>query len=66
MIETLQEKRDRAERRREYLAAGSIALREHMRTGVAFAVEDVERYIVGIAQGKKTSRPRPAKPSKKS
>lgn len=66
MVEALQEKADRAERRREYLAAGTTALREYERTGIAYAMEDVERYILGLAAGKKPSRPKPAKPPRRS
>jgi predicted transcriptional regulator len=66
MVEALQEKADRAERRRDYLAAGTAALREYERTGIAYAMEDVERYILGIAAGKKPPRPKPVKASKKS
>ena len=61
MLEALKEKADRADRRREYLAAGEAALDEYARTGVAYAMEDVEQYILGMAAGKKPRRPRPAK-----
>ena len=67
MLEALKEKADRADRRREYLAAGATALREYERSGIAYAMEDVERYILGIAAGRKPTRPKPAKaPRKKS
>jgi predicted transcriptional regulator len=65
MVEALQEKADRAERRRDYLAAGTKALHEYERTGIAYAMEDVERYILGIVAGKRLSRPKPVKVSKK-
>lgn len=65
MVEALQEMAARAERRREYLAAGTAALREHESTGIAYAMEDVERYILGVAAGRKPSRPKPAKVLKK-
>ena len=61
MLEALREKADRAERRREYLEAGEAALREYERTGIAYAMEDVEKYILGIAAGSKPRRPKPAK-----
>jgi hypothetical protein len=57
------EKADRADRRREYLLAGAAALDEHKRTGIAYAMEDVEQYILGIAAGKKPQRPNPVKAS---
>ena len=65
MVEALKEKADRADRRREYLEAGDAALEEYRRTGVAYALEDVEKYILGLAVGKKPSRPRPARGSRK-
>ena len=61
MLDALREKADRAERRAEYLAAGASALDEYERTGVAYAMEDVEKYILGIAAGKKPRRPKPLK-----
>jgi predicted transcriptional regulator len=65
MVEALREKADRADRRREYLAAGADAMREYERTGIAYAMEDVERYILGIAAGKKVRRPKPVTARKK-
>lgn len=65
MLEALKEKADRADRRREYLAAGASALREYERTGIAYAMEDVERYILGIAAGTKPRRPKPVKAPRK-
>src|SRR5687767_289528 len=65
MLEALKEKADRADRRREYLAAGAAALDEYGRTGIAYAMEDVEQYILGIAAGKKPPRPKPAKTARK-
>lgn len=65
MLEALKEKADRADRRREYLAAGTAALDEYERTGVAYAMEDVEQYMLGIAAGKKPRRPRPTKAAPK-
>jgi predicted transcriptional regulator len=65
MLEALREKADRAERRRAYLAAGAQALKEYESTGIAYAMEDVEQYILGIAAGKKVRRPKPIKASSK-
>jgi predicted transcriptional regulator len=64
MLEALKEKADRADRRREYLAAGAASLKEYERTGIAYAMEDVERYILGVAAGKKPPRPKPIKASR--
>jgi predicted transcriptional regulator len=66
MVETLERQAERAERRREYLAAGDASLREYQRTGIAYAMEDVEQYILGKVEGKKASRPKPVKPAKRS
>ena len=65
MLEALREKADRTDRRREYLDAGEKALEQYERTGIAYAMEDVERYILGVAAGKKPRRPRPAKDLRK-
>ena len=65
MIEALEEQASRAERRRDYLAAGDAALADHERTGIAYAMEDVERYIVALAEGRQAAKPRPSKRSKK-
>lgn len=65
MLEALREKADRADRRREYLSAGAAALREYERTGIAYAMEDVERYILGVAGGRKPRRPKPVKAAHK-
>ena len=66
MLEALREKADRTDRRREYLEAGAAALQEYERTGIAYAMEDVEKYILGIAAGKKPRRPKPSKARTKS
>jgi predicted transcriptional regulator len=65
MLEALREKADRADRRREYLAAGAASMREYERTGIAYAMEDVEKYILGIAAGKTPRRPKPVKAARK-
>lgn len=65
MLEALKEKADRADRRQEYLSAGAAALEEYERTGIAYAMEDVERYILGIAAGREPRRPKPGKASRK-
>jgi hypothetical protein len=56
---------NRLDRRREYLAAGASAMHEYERTGLAYAMKDVERYVLGITAGKKLRRPRPAKAARK-
>ena len=65
MVEALKEKADRTDRRQEYLAADEATIRKYERTGIAYAMEDVEQYILGIAAGKKVRRPRPVKAARK-
>ena len=65
MVEALKEKADRMDRRQEYLAADEATFREYERTGIAYAMEDVEQYILGITAGRKVRRPRPIKASRK-
>jgi len=65
MLEALREKADRADRRGEYLAAGATAMQEYERTGIAYAMEDVERYILGVAAGRKLRRPKPTRSASK-
>ena len=61
LIESLEKQAERAERRRDYLAAGDAALADFRKTGIAYAMEDVERYIVALSSGKKAPRPKAAK-----
>jgi predicted transcriptional regulator len=61
MVEALQQVAERAERRREYLEEGERRWRDYQRNGIAYAMEDVEPYILGIAAGKKPPRPKPLK-----
>ena len=50
---------ERWKSRLEYLEAGAAALREFDRTGLAYSMEDVERYILAVAAGKRPTRPKP-------
>jgi predicted transcriptional regulator len=61
MVDALEQQAERAERRREFLAAGRASAEEFDRTGIGYAFEDVERYIVALAAGKKVPRPKPRK-----
>ena len=65
MLEALERQAERAERQRAYLAAGDAALREYQKTGIAYAMEDVERYIVALAEGRNAAKPKPSKRAKK-
>jgi predicted transcriptional regulator len=66
MVEALEKQAERAERRREYMAAGDAALHAYAGSGIAYAMEDVEKYIVSLARGEKVPRPKPVKRSRKS
>lgn len=65
MIEALERQAERAERQRAYLAAGDAAWSEYQRTGIAYAMEDVERYIVALAEGRDAVKPKPVRRAKK-
>lgn len=65
MLEALEREAERAERQRAYLAAGDAALGEYEKTGIAYAMEDVERYIVAVAEGRHAAKPKPVKRAKK-
>lgn len=67
MVEALAEKAHRVQRERLLDAEDDAALEEFERTGIAYAFEDVREYIIGIAAGRKPTRPKPIKiPRKKS
>lgn len=61
MVEAIAERVARDEKRREFLEAGRKSLAEHERTGIAYAHDDVWRYLKARVQGKKASKPRPIK-----
>ena len=65
MIEALEQQAQRAERQRAYLAAGDAALRDYEKTGIAYAMEDVERYVVALAEGRAGAKPKALKRAKK-
>jgi predicted transcriptional regulator len=65
MVEALAEKAQRVRRRQEYLEEGAAALEEFERTGIAYAMEDVHEYFIGIAAGRKPPRPKPIKVPRK-
>jgi len=65
MLEALEREARRAETRREYLAAGDAALRDYEKSGIAYAMEDVERYVLDLAEGRKAPRPKPVKRGRK-
>jgi hypothetical protein len=48
--------------RQKYLADGANALKDYERTGIAYSMRDVERYILALAAGEKPKRPTPTRP----
>jgi len=65
MVEALAEKVRRVQRARREEAEDTATLEEFERTGIAYAMEDVHQYILGIAAGKKPQRPKPIKVPRK-
>lgn len=61
MVEAIAEKVDRDEKRRGFLEAGRESLEEFQQSGVAYAHDDVWRYIRARLQGKRAAKPRPIK-----
>jgi predicted transcriptional regulator len=61
MVEAITEKVARDERRRDFLESARESAREFKRTGVAYALADVERYILAKAAGKRAAMPKPIK-----
>lgn len=59
MVQAIAEKVERDERRQAFLEAGKRAQEHFKRTGIAYRFEDVERYIMDKAAGKKPRKPRP-------
>src|SRR5690348_125839 len=65
LVEALAEKARRVQRERQELAEDQAALGEFERTGIAYAMEDVHKYFLGIAAGKKPPQPKPIKVPRK-
>jgi predicted transcriptional regulator len=61
MVEAIAEKVQRDEKRQSFWDDGLKALEEFKRTGVAYSFEDVRKYMLALAQGKKVRRPKPIK-----
>lgn len=64
MVQAISEKVARDEKRQSFWQDGLKSLEEFKRTGIAYSLEDVEKYIIAKAQGKKIRRPKPIKVSK--
>jgi predicted transcriptional regulator len=65
MVEALAEKARRVQTQRLLDAEDDAALEEFERTGIAYAMEDVHEYFIGIAAGRKPPRPKPIKVPRK-
>jgi predicted transcriptional regulator len=64
MVQAISEKVARDEKRQAFWEEGQKSLEEFKRTGIAYRFEDVEKYILAKAQGKKVRRPKPMRISK--
>ena len=61
MVEAIAEKVGRDEKRQEFIDSARESVAHFKRTGIAYALEDVEPYILKRAAGKKAARPKPIK-----
>ena len=61
MVDAIAEKVARDERRQEFLASARESSLHFKRTGAAYAIEDVERYILARARGDKPPKPKSLK-----
>jgi predicted transcriptional regulator len=59
MLDAIRLQTERAERRREFIAAAQASREEFARTGVGYAMEDVHGYVKARAAGKKATKPKP-------
>ena len=58
MVEAIEQQTALAEKRREFVAAALAARRNFMRTGKAYALEDVRKYLAARIAGKPARKPR--------
>lgn len=61
MIEALEERVAQCEAYADFVSDALAAEQETMRTGEAYAMEDVHRYLLDKLQGKPAKRPKPTK-----
>jgi predicted transcriptional regulator len=61
MIEALEERVAQSEAYAAFVAEALEAEQEMLRTGEAYAMEDVHRYLLDKLDGKPVKRPRPVK-----
>jgi predicted transcriptional regulator len=58
LLETLESATDRAEKRREFVAAAQASRDKFERTGLGYRAEDFSRYMAEKAKGKNPKRPK--------
>lgn len=58
MVEAIEEQTRRAEQRKQFVNDALAADREFTRTGKAYALEDVRKYLLARLAGKPSRRPR--------
>lgn len=61
MIEALEERVEQSEAYTSFVAEALVAEQEMLRTGEAYAMEDVHQYLLGKLDGKPVKRPKPIK-----
>lgn len=59
MVEAIAEKVVRDEKRRDFLESARKSSEHFKRTGIAYAHDDVMRYFIEKAAGKKPAKPKP-------
>jgi len=58
MVEAIEDQTRRAEQRKRFVSDALAADREFARSGKGYALEDVRKYILARAAGKRVRRPR--------
>jgi predicted transcriptional regulator len=61
MVEAIAEKVARDEKRQDFLASARESSAHFKRTGIAYAFDDVKRYILQKTAGKSPRKPKPLK-----
>lgn len=61
MVEAIAERVARDEKRRAFLDDANRALRNFKRTGIAYTLADVEKYMLAKAAGNNPRKPKPIK-----
>ena len=61
MVEAIAERVSRDEKRQEFIGSARESAAHFKRTGIVYALEDVERYVIEKAAGRKAPKPKPVK-----